>query len=261
MTDEQEIERPAPTARRGPYRDETYDVAAGVAIAALTVPLGDVGGIAAAGLTPPAARALKSVHAKWIKSSEENVQRMLDEGASVLDEDVETFIDRMTENPRHLLCLVRAIEGAQSTAYQGKIRLLGRALAAATEEEDPTRIDEEQMFIEAVRRVEMPHVLLLRAIERHTVLEANEIEAASESELAQEIGDYFGGRGILQPLLRPLESYGLARLHGSPDAWDGNIASDIVPGAGGAGKWVITLFGKRFLQRLTEAEEGTTLDN
>ncbi|MFJ1769662.1 hypothetical protein ACIOFQ_05490 [[Kitasatospora] papulosa] len=257
MTDERDHEQPAPHQRRGPFPDETYEVAAGVAVAALTLPLGDVGGVAAAGLTPPAARALKAAHAKWIQNSEQNTQRMLDEGASVSNERVEEFIERVTENPRHVLCLVSAIEGARSTAYEGKIRLLGRALAAAAEEEDPALIDEEQMFIEAVRRLETPHVLLLRVIEKYTVLRPDEVEAVSEADLAREIGDYVGGRGILQPLLRPLESYGLARLHGAPDAWDGNIASDIPAGAGGSGRWVITLFGRRFLQRLAEVEEET----
>ncbi|MEW2609059.1 hypothetical protein AB0937_02375 [Streptomyces sp. NPDC047880] len=243
-----------PPAPRRVRDDAEYEMIAGAGVAALALPLGDVGGVAAAFLTPPVARALKFADEKFRGQSDSNVQAMLDEGASAAHLSAEEFVDELASEPRRLLCLVSAVEGAKATAYDDKIRLLGRALAAAAHEEEPTRIDEEQLFIEAVRRLEAPHVLLLKTIERRTVARPGELDGATERELAEEIGDYFAGRGILQPLLRPLEFHGLARLHGSPGAWDANIADDIPPGAGGEGKWVPTRFGRHFLQRLAEAE-------
>jgi len=76
--------------------------------------------------------------------------------------------------PRTRLLTATAAERAAKTAWPGKVRALGRVLAAGLIADDDAEIDMSQLALTAMAEMERPHVLLLDLLAHYAVVSVEE---------------------------------------------------------------------------------------
>jgi hypothetical protein len=73
----------------------------------------------------------------------------------------EDLVERLTATPAKVQLLACALEAASETAWQSKMRVLGRALASGALEEDDAKVMEELGWEQIVRKLEAPHLRIV----------------------------------------------------------------------------------------------------
>lgn len=85
---------------------------------------------------------------------------MLAEGADSVGLEVEALAESAGRTEGTRLLAGFALDAAQRTTYEAKVRALGRALAAGVTADD-TKIDEQTLIVSALADLEVPHVVVL----------------------------------------------------------------------------------------------------
>jgi hypothetical protein len=135
-------------------------VAVAAGAAAGSVMAGPAGAIAGAALGPMLEPLVKGV---WAELSESARQRQTD----VLFWAIRTGIpvdeieERINASDRTQLLAGFALNAATRTAWEDKVRILGRSLTAGLLADDNAKIDTEQMVIAAITDIEGPQLALL----------------------------------------------------------------------------------------------------
>ena len=145
-------------------RDENQETVAAAAGALLgSVIAGPVGSAVGAGLGPKLKRLVRGV---WAELSESARQRQTDVlfwaiRAGIPVDEMEELINA---SKRTELLTGVALDAAWQTAWEDKVRTLGRSLAAGLLADDNATIDSEQMIIAAIADIEGPHLAMLELL-------------------------------------------------------------------------------------------------
>jgi hypothetical protein len=145
-------------------RDRNQRALAAAAGAALgSVIAGPVGGAVGAGLGPLLEPLVKGV---WAELSESARQRETDVlfwaiHAGIPSDELE---DRINASERTQLLTGYALSAAARTAWEDKLRTLGRSLASGLLADDNAKIDAEQMIIVAIADIEGPQLAMLELL-------------------------------------------------------------------------------------------------
>jgi hypothetical protein len=125
--------------------------------AAVAGPIGLIGGAALAPLLEPmAAHIWEELGAAGRRRAGQVLSAAVDAGVSP-----DELLDRINASDRTQLLAGYALAAAARTAWQDKVRTLGRSLAAGLLAEDDANIDTEQIIIAAIADIEGPHLTLL----------------------------------------------------------------------------------------------------
>ena len=128
-----------------------------VAGAVVGGPLGAVVGATLGPLLEPvAAHVWDELGASGRRRTGEALAAAVDSGIPL-----EQLLSRVNSSERTQLLAGYALAAASRTAWQDKVRTLGRSLAAGLLAEDDARLDTEQMIIAAIADIEGPHLSLL----------------------------------------------------------------------------------------------------
>jgi hypothetical protein len=121
---------------------------------------GPLGAAAGAGLGPLLEPLVKGV---WAELSESARQRQTDVLFWAIREGIpaEEMEERMNGSERTQLLTGFALSAATRTAWEDKLRTLGRSLASGLLAEDDAKIDSEQMIIAAITDIEGPQLAML----------------------------------------------------------------------------------------------------
>jgi hypothetical protein len=143
--------------RRGRYQRA---IAGGLAALGGSLVAGPAGAIAIAVLGPllePFARLI------WEELSASGQRRMGEALASACDAGIplDELADRINASDRTQLLAGYALAAASRTAWEDKVRTLGRSLASGLLAADEAQIDTEQLIISAIADIEAPHLALL----------------------------------------------------------------------------------------------------
>jgi hypothetical protein len=142
-------------------RDRNERAAAAAIGAAIGgVAAGPVGAAIGAGLGPLLEPLVKGL---WAELSESARQRQTDALFWAIRNGVpvEEMGDRIDASERTQLLTGFALSAATRTAWDDKVRTLGRSLASGLLAEDDATIDTEQMIISAVTDIEAPQLAML----------------------------------------------------------------------------------------------------
>lgn len=141
-------------------RDENVEAAAAAAGALIGSIAGPGGSVAGAWLGPKLKRWVSGV---WAELSESARERQADvlfwairEGVPVDEMEARIKASKQTE-----LLTGLALDAASRTAWEDKVRTLGRSLAEGLLSEDNAKIDTEQMIIAAIADIEAPQLAML----------------------------------------------------------------------------------------------------
>jgi hypothetical protein len=128
-----------------------------VAGAAIGGPVGAIVGAALGPLLEPvAAHVWEEMGASGRRRTGEALAAAVDAGIPP-----EQLLSRINSSDRTQLLAAYALAAASRTAWEDKVRTLGRSLAAGLLVEDDARLDTEQMIIAAIADIEGPHLSLL----------------------------------------------------------------------------------------------------
>lgn len=146
----------------GPAEQPPDEPAAAGAILG-TVFAGPVGGAVGAGLGPKLRRLVRGVWAELSKSARQRQTDVLFWAirAGVPVDEMEA---RINASKRTELLTGIALDAACQTAWEDKVRTLGRSLASGLLADDNPRIDTEQMIIAAIADIESPHLAMLELL-------------------------------------------------------------------------------------------------
>jgi hypothetical protein len=151
-----------PEERRNRY--QRAGAAAGGALVGGLIggPVGAIAGAALGPLLEPLARQV------WTELSARGQQRAADMLASACDAGIhpDELADRISASDRTELLTGYSLAAATRTAWQDKVRTLGRSLASGLLAEDEAQIDTEQMIIAAIADIEAPQLSLLEFLVR-----------------------------------------------------------------------------------------------
>ena len=130
---------------------------------------GAAGAIAGAALGPMLEPLVRGV---WAELSESARQRQTDAlfWAIRTGIPVDELEDRINASDRTQLLTAFALNAATRTAWEDKVRTLGRSLAAGLLADDNAKIDTEQMIIAAITDLEGPHLSMLDLLVRWAVV-------------------------------------------------------------------------------------------
>jgi hypothetical protein len=145
-------------------RDRKQRAAAAAAGALLGgVVAGPVGAAVGAGLGPLLEPLVKGV---WAELSESARQRQTDVlfWATHNGVPVDEMKERINASERAQLLTGVALSAASRTAWEDKVRTLGRSLASGLLADDDSRIDTEQMIIAAIADIEGPQLAMLELL-------------------------------------------------------------------------------------------------
>jgi hypothetical protein len=120
-------------------------------------PAGAIAGAALAPLLEPFAQRV------WDELSAQGQRRMGEALAAACDAGVppDELDERINASDRTQLLTGHALAAASRTAWDDKVRTLGRSLAAGLLADDDAQIDTEQLIISALADIEGPHLALL----------------------------------------------------------------------------------------------------
>lgn len=205
----------------------------------------------------PSAGALAPVLALGIRISSDALTRRRDRGARALDAAAEQVgsLQRLeklaTADDARLELTARTLEAAMRTTLEGKIRALGRVLAAGLDGQ--ATVDQAHVLSTALAHIEAPHVQVLDELRGRadTNAAAAESERAKGSELLSMSRENLlerlpGHRDVLDSVMQVLGGQYLVvpvSLGLSIGSW------------GGPGRWAVTDLGRACLDRLAEAAE------
>lgn len=125
--------------------------------AAVGGPIGAVGGAALAPLLEPMAAQV------WAELGAAGHRRAGQALAAAVDAGIprDELFERINASERAQLLAGYALSAATRTAWEDKVRTLGRSLAAGLLATDDAKIDNEQLIIAAIADIEGPHLSLL----------------------------------------------------------------------------------------------------
>lgn len=168
--------------------ERTVAAAAGAALGSVIA--GPAGAVVGAALGPMLEPLIRGV---WAELSESARQREIDVLVSAIHAGipVDEMDERINASERTQLLTGLALNAATRTAWQDKVRTLGRSLASGLLVEDDAKIDTEQMIIAAITDIEGPQLSLLEFL------------------VCREPGRVAGRPSIIGPLDIPRYSYGL----------------------------------------------------
>ena len=147
-------------------RDRNQRAVAAAAGAALgSVIAGPAGAIAGAALGPMLEPLVRGV---WAELSESARQRQVDVLVSAIHAGipVDEIEERINASERTQLLTGFALSAATRTAWEGKLRTLGRSLESGLLAEDNAKVDTEQMIIAAITDIEGPQLAMLEFLVR-----------------------------------------------------------------------------------------------
>ncbi len=145
-------------------RDENVEAIANAAGALLGNAIaGPLGGVIGAGLGPKLKRLVRGVWAELSASARKRQTDVLFWAirAGVPVDEMEA---RINASKRTELLTGVALDAASRTAWEDKVRTLGRSLAAGLLADDNATIDTEQMIIAAIADIEGPHLAMLELL-------------------------------------------------------------------------------------------------
>jgi hypothetical protein len=147
----------------GERRDRDQRAAAAAAGAALGSAAGPVGAIVGAWLGPKLEPLVRGV---WAELSESARQRQTDVLFWAIRNGVpvDEMEERINTSERTRLLTAFALSAATQTAWEDKVRTLGRSLAAGLLADDDAKIDTEQMIIAAIADIEGPQLAMLELL-------------------------------------------------------------------------------------------------
>jgi len=124
---------------------------------------GPIGIAVGAGLAPLLEPLVEGV---WAELSTGARQRQLAVLASAIDNGIpeDDMRERISASDRTQLLTGFALSAATRTAWEDKLRTLGRSLASGLLTEDNAKIDTEQMIIAAIADIEAPQLVLLELL-------------------------------------------------------------------------------------------------
>lgn len=224
--------------------------AAALGAAAGGVIAGPVGVIAGAALGPMLE---PLVQGAWAEISASARQRQTDVLFSAIHAGVpiEEMEERINASERTKLLTGLALSAAGRTAWEDKVRTLGRSLAAGLLAEDNVKIDTEQMIIAAIADIEAPHLAMLELLVAYipSFSSLTILEVPKTSQRAGPDGDWgVAGRNFrpsafdsFRPNLAPLAPslLGTLQRHGLATQNDGY--------------WSPTEFGEKVFLRFRDA--------
>ena len=108
------------------------------------------------------------VRGVWAELSESARQRQVDVLVSAIHAGipVDEVKERINASERTQLLTAFALDAASRTAWENKVRTLGRSLAAGLLAEDNAKVDTEQMIIAAITDIEGPQPAMLEFLVR-----------------------------------------------------------------------------------------------
>lgn len=126
---------------------------------------GPLGAVIGAGLGPELEPLISGV---WAELSASTRQRQIDVLASAIDGGIpqDELGERINASERTQLLTGLALSAAARTAWEDKVRTLGRSLASGLLADDNAKIDTEQMIIAAVTDIEGPQLAMLELLVR-----------------------------------------------------------------------------------------------
>ena len=166
------------------------------------------------------------------------------------------LLRRILDNERLLDLAVVVITVASETAFQGKIRALGRALATGALTADDAVIDQQRFLAGLLAGLEAPHI---RVLEQLSVPGPEDIPLTTNGGLTSHHGwpphileqIVPGVAGLLDPILRTLEGLGLVRdIEGGHEYTESTWLGELMPWIEG---YSATWTGHRCLELLEEA--------
>lgn len=92
----------------------------------------------------------------------EQVSRMLDTASQQSGHTRDELIERISSDPERLIVALDAVQAASSTTLREKLPLLGTSLGRLAAKD--TKVDRERLIIQALGRLEEPHVHVLDVI-------------------------------------------------------------------------------------------------
>jgi hypothetical protein len=145
-------------------RDENQEAIANAVGALLGNAIaGPIGGVVGAGLGPKLRRLVRGV---WAELSESARQRQTEVLFWAIREGVpvDEMEARINASKRTQLLAGLALDAAWQTAWEDKVRTLGRSLAEGLLADDNAKIDTEQMIIAAIADIEGPQLAMLELL-------------------------------------------------------------------------------------------------
>jgi hypothetical protein len=123
-------------------------------------------------LVLPGAGAPVGVGVQWLVNFlGRGIERRRDKALDALDEacaagavTAEELLDRAGSDERRVELTMRAMDAAARSTSEAKIRALGRALATGVLAEDDAIVDREMFVVDALSRLEAPHIKLLNIL-------------------------------------------------------------------------------------------------
>ncbi|TXR56307.1 hypothetical protein [Quadrisphaera setariae] len=152
---------PEPHEIEGPFAGIAADVVAGAVFAAVAG--GGVAGVLAGAFQPIATRALELSSREMVGHQQRGVAVYV-VGAAQAGVEPQELLDKAAEGPDRLHLACSAAQAAGESRYPERIIALGRALARGLLAEDDAVLDHEQLVVEALSRLDRPHLVVLWAL-------------------------------------------------------------------------------------------------
>jgi hypothetical protein len=160
----------------------------------------------------------------------------------------EELLERIRADDRLLELAASVIAAAAETALKTKVRLLGRALARGTLAADDATIDHERFMVDTLAALEAPHLRVLQQINQRY---SGYGRRTTPDGQRQAHGWTFEALASRQPGLRPVIRPILSVLTAQALIFDTAVGTWGYS-SGKSERWIITEYGRRFLDLLEE---------
>jgi hypothetical protein len=160
-------------------------------------------GVLAAAALPAADAAVTRVQT-WRRAA---LAYTLQTAADAADTDPEQLVELLVADRAKLRLLTHSLETAQETAWERKLRTLGRALASGALADDDALVEEETHWTLILRRIEAPHLRIIEFLCREDPEYPGKgyLNAGKRTDLQR----VSGFRELIGPTLAEMESNGL----------------------------------------------------
>lgn len=202
----------------GEMRRDRYQraIAAGAGAGAGLIAAGPVGLVGGALLGPLLEPLVDKIWGEVSGGGRRRATQVLTSAAEAADRPVEEIAELSRASDQSLLLAGTAMSAATRTAWDGKVRTLGRSLASGLLATDEAQIDTEQLIIAAISDIEGPHLALLDLLVSSepdiTALGGNARPAIAPERRKWTIGQITAVRPKLSPVVPSL--IGTLQRHG-----------------------------------------------
>ncbi|SRR6266536_4186710 len=205
---------------------------------------GPVGALVGAGAGVVVQHVVNEAMARMFRRATAAVEIAADEAQMTSEE----LLERIRSNERLLDLAVRVVAAAAETTLEAKVRALGQALARGTLASDDAIIDMERFMVDTLAALEAPHLRVLQQINQRY---SGYGRRTTPDGQRQAHGWTFEALASRQPGLRPVMRPILSVLTAQALIFDTAVGTWGYS-SGKSERWIITEYGRRFLDLLEE---------